>query len=83
MTSVATMTSDDEVIKNIVTRIGEIDAGFADDAHLRDELGIDSYREVEIIFEIERVFGIQIPMERYAEVQTFDNLRRLVAALRN
>jgi acyl carrier protein len=83
MTSETTATIDDKVIRDIVTRIGEIDSGFGDDAHLREELGIDSYREVEIIFEIERVFGIHIPMERYSEVKTFDNLRRLVAALRN
>jgi acyl carrier protein len=73
----------DEVIRDIVTRIAEIDRGFADDVNLRDGLGIDSYREVEILFEIEHVLGIQIPMERYSEVQTFDNLRTLVAALKN
>jgi acyl carrier protein len=83
MTAGMNATINDDIIRDIVCRIAEIDNGFPENVHLRDELGIDSYREVEILFEIERVFSIQIPMEKYAEVQTFDNLRTLIAALKN
>jgi acyl carrier protein len=71
----------EEKLRGIVSRIGEIELNFSADAHLNDDLGIDSFRAVEIVFEIERTFGIKVPDARYGEVQTFADMVKLVASL--
>ena len=68
----------EETLRTIVTKIAECKAGFADTAHLRDELGVDSVRALEIIFEVEKEFKITIPEERYDEISTFTSLVKLV-----
>jgi acyl carrier protein len=71
----------EEQLREIVARIGEISKDFEPNAHLRDDLNIDSFRAVEIVFEIERAFKITVPGARYAEVETFNDMVKLVAAL--
>ncbi len=68
-------------LREIVAKIAETDSGFAPDADFRDELGLDSYRGVELIFEVERVFGVRIPPERYAEMKTLRESMALVNSL--
>ena len=51
-------------------------------AHLRDEVGVDSVRAFEIVFEIEKVLGIAVPEDKYAEVRTFKDLLVVVEALK-
>jgi acyl carrier protein len=72
----------EDQLREIVARIGEIPKDFEPNAHLRDELNIDSFRAVEIVFEIERAFQITVPGSRYAEVETFNDMVKLVAALK-
>jgi acyl carrier protein len=72
----------EEKLREIVARIGEVSKDFNPGAHLRDELNIDSFRAVEIVFEIERAFQITVPGARYAEVNTFNDMVKLVAALK-
>ncbi len=71
----------EEKLREIVARIAETNKDFSPDAHLRDDLNVDSFRGVEIVFEIERVFGIIVPGNRYGEVQTFNDMLKLVASL--
>jgi acyl carrier protein len=69
-------------LRQIVAQIAEIAPDFQRDAHLRDELNVDSFRAVEIVFEVERAFEIKVPDSRYGEVQTFNDLLKLVTALK-
>ena len=71
----------EEKLREIVARIGEIPKDFSAGAHLRDELNIDSFRAVEIVFEIERAFKITVPGQRYGEVETFNDMLKLVTSL--
>jgi acyl carrier protein len=72
----------EQQLREIVSRIAEIPLDFAADAHLRDELNIDSFRAFEIVFEIERTFSIKVPDGRYGEVQTFNDMVKLVQSLK-
>jgi len=72
----------EEQLREIVARIGEISKDFEPNAHLRDDLNIDSFRAVEIVFEIERAFQIVVPGSRYGEVETFNDMLKLVVALK-
>ncbi len=71
----------EETLREIVSRIGEIDPDFGADARLTDDLNIDSFRAVEIVFEIERSFSIKVPDTRYSEVQTFADMVKLIGEL--
>jgi acyl carrier protein len=59
----------EEKLREIVARIGEISKDFEPNAHLRDDLNVDSFRAVEIVFEIEGAFQITVPGARYADVE--------------
>jgi acyl carrier protein len=72
----------EQQLREIVSRIAEIPGDFAADAHLRDELNVDSFRAFEIVFEIERSFNIKVPDGRYGEVQTFNDMVKLVQSLK-
>lgn len=69
-------------LREIVARIAEVTPDFPIDAHMRDEINVDSFRAVEIVFEVERAFGVKVPDGRYGEVQTFNDLLKLVTALK-
>jgi len=71
----------EQQLREIVARIAETKPDFNGDAHLRDDLNVDSFRGVEIVFEIERVFGVEVPGNRYGEVQTFNDMLKLVSSL--
>jgi acyl carrier protein len=71
----------EQTLREIVARIAELPADFAPDAHLRDDLNVDSFRAAEIVFEIERVFKTKIPDERFAQSQTFNDIVSLVASI--
>jgi acyl carrier protein len=70
-------------MREIIAKIAETDAVFGPDADFRDELGVDSYRGVELIFEIERVFTVRIPPERYEELKTLREAIALVTSLKS
>ena len=71
----------EQTLREIVARIAELPDDFAADAHLRDDLNVDSFRAAEIVFEIERVLKTKIPDERFAQVQTFNDIVELVGSV--
>jgi acyl carrier protein len=73
----------EEALRKIVAKIAETTPDFGLNANLRDQLNVDSVRALEIVFEIERVFGVPVPEERYGEVQTFSDLLALVQSLKS
>jgi len=68
-------------LREIIARIAEVPADFSGDALLRDELDVDSFRAAEIAFEIERVFKIKMPDERYVEARTANDILKLLSSL--
>jgi acyl carrier protein len=73
----------EESLRKIVAKIAETTPDFALGAQLRDELGVDSVRALEIVFEIEKVFAVAVPEDRYGEVRTFSDLLALVKSLKS
>ena len=44
------------------------------DARLVEDLGIDSLDRIELVFELESAFGIEIPDQAVAQVQTVEDI---------
>jgi acyl carrier protein len=72
----------EQTLRSIVAKIAETQPDFSKGAHLRDELKVDSVRVMELMFEIEQTFSVKFPEERYAEVNTFDDLVKVVESLK-
>jgi acyl carrier protein len=72
----------EDKLREIVARIAEASPDFEIDAHLRDDLKVDSFHAVEIIFEIERAFEVKVPDSRFGQVQTFKDLLQLVHSIK-
>ena len=72
----------EQTLREIVANIAETSNDFAPDASLLDDVGVDSVRALEVIFEIERTFSIKVPEGRYGEVRTFADLLALVTSLK-
>ena len=51
-----------------------------DDSRLRDELGIDSLRAAEMLFEIEERLGVEIEDEEAARMHTVGDVVRMILA---
>ena len=72
----------DQTLRTIVAKIAETAADFPPNAHLRDDLNVDSVRALELIFEVEKEFSIRVPEQRYGEVRTFADLVKVVASIK-
>lgn len=75
-------TQTEENLRKIVGKIAETTTDFPLSAQLRDDLNVDSVRALEIVFEIEKVFAVPVPEDRYGEVRTFQDLLTLVTSLK-
>jgi acyl carrier protein len=71
----------EKTLRNIVAKIAEVPADFDAKASFREKLGVDSVRALEIVFEIEKTFGVVVPEDGYAKVKCFDNLLTLVQSI--
>jgi acyl carrier protein len=72
----------EQTLREIVAKVAETTPDFDANASFREKLNVDSVRALEIVFEIERVFSIQVPEDRYAEVKNFNNLLSLIASIK-
>ena len=77
------MSGMERTLRKIVSKIAETPPDFPVDVNLHDELAVDSVRSLEILFEVEKAFGVVVPEARYAEARTFMGLLNLVASLRS
>jgi acyl carrier protein len=68
-------------LREIVSRIGEVEASFSADADLTEDLAIDSFRAAEIVFEIERTLKIKLDDASFGEVKTFSDMVQLVRSV--
>jgi acyl carrier protein len=66
-----TRTEIDEIVKNFLIEDIEVEEdAIKSDAHLKDDLGIDSLDFVDIVVIVERNFGFKIVPEEMKGVQT-------------
>jgi acyl carrier protein len=72
----------EQKLRSIVARIAETSPDFDGNANLRDALGVDSVRSLEIVFEIEKELDLAVPEDRYAEVKTLNDIVKLVSSLK-
>jgi acyl carrier protein len=72
----------ERTLREIIAKIVETTPDFAGDADFRDDLDLDSHRAVEMVFEIERVFDVQIPDDRFGEMRTLNGTMHLVQGLK-
>ncbi len=70
----------EQVLRDIIARIAEVRSDFPLDAHLRDDLNVDSFRAAEIVFEIERVLKTKVSDEHFVAAQTFNDVLLLLSA---
>jgi acyl carrier protein len=73
----------EEELRQIIAKIAETVPDFSADADLREDLDVDSHRAVELVFEIERVFEIKIPVARFDELRSLNKAVKLVASLKS
>ena len=72
----------EQTLRKIVAKIAETSQDFAPGANLREDLDVDSVRLIELIFEIERAFQVQVPEGRYVNVRTFEDLLAFVKSIK-
>jgi acyl carrier protein len=60
-------------VKNLIAEIIEMEVDSIDnDASFVNDLGLDSLRALEVLAELEKKFGIEIPEEKLAELTTIN-----------
>lgn len=57
-------------VREVIARIGNVPAEFPANADLYTEVGLDSFRMVEIFLEIERRFGVAISEDDYLRLRS-------------
>ncbi|HSF42435.1 MAG TPA: acyl carrier protein [Thermoanaerobaculia bacterium] len=68
-------------IKQIISNIAGLDPGkIGDEATFRDELNLDSLSLLEIGVEVDLAFKLQLPDERYKEIDSLPSMVGLVEA---
>jgi acyl carrier protein len=73
----------ESALRQIIARVAETtNTEFSLDADLRNELDVDSHRAVELVFEIERHFGLSIPVDRLDELRTLRTSVALITSLK-
>ncbi|MGD0674832.1 MAG: phosphopantetheine-binding protein [Polyangiaceae bacterium] len=72
----------EQLLRTIIAKIVETTPDFEGEADLRDDLDLDSHRAVELVFEIERAFDVQVPNDCFGEMRTLNKTLRLVERLK-
>jgi acyl carrier protein len=72
----------EETLRQIIAKIAETTPDFGADADLREDLDLDSHRGVELLFEVERVFDVKVPADRFDELRTLNKALALIASLK-
>jgi acyl carrier protein len=68
-------------VKAVIADTGGIDpAKISDEALFIEDLGIDSLSAVEIIFDIEKAFGVTFPEDEARSIRCLKDVRELVVA---
>ncbi|MCK5796750.1 MAG: acyl carrier protein [Deltaproteobacteria bacterium] len=76
------MSDTEQKMRAIVAELGKIAPDFDSKAHFFRDLGLESTKALELLFEIEDAFGIAMPDEDYNEVEDLNQLVALIDKLR-
>ena len=79
------MTREDilEAIKDIIRTIAPDEelSGLKTDVRLRDQIALDSMDFLDIVMELRKRYGVQIPEQDYKELATLDGCARYLAPM--
>lgn len=64
----------DQVFHTLGTHLNRDPERLHPEDHLRDDLGLDSLQTIELIYEVESAFDIQIPDEDFGQIQTIGDV---------
>ncbi len=77
------MTRDEIIlaIKDIISQIAPDEdlSGLANDVRLRDQIELDSMDFLDIVMELRKLYGVQVPEEDYKELATLDGCANYLA----
>ncbi|MBB5803789.1 acyl carrier protein [Saccharothrix ecbatanensis] len=77
------LAEDAEDLRELIADILELPvAEVTDDAHFIDELEVDSLSAMHIVINLEKRYGIKVTDEEFKAVDSFADVRELVAAKR-
>lgn len=68
----------EQALRSAISDVGKVPADFKPEADLYTDLGLDSFRMVEIFMEVERRFGVTISEDDYLNLRS---LKHFVALL--
>lgn len=72
----------EEKVRELVGRIGKIEAGFGREADLFRELGMKSAAALDLLLSMEEEFGVTISDDAFGEARTTAQLVSLVVSLK-
>ncbi len=72
----------EQTLREMVAKIAETTQDFAPGANLKEDLNLDSVRLIELFFEIEHGFQVQLPQGGLVGIRTFDDLLAFVKSLK-
>lgn len=80
MTTAESSPLDDAMLRRTIAGVLEVDvADVTDDVDFVDDLGVDSLLALEVLVELERVYGVRFDESELRQMTTFSTVRRLVA----
>jgi acyl carrier protein len=72
----------EQQLREMIAKIAETTPDFGPEADLREEVGIDSHRAVELLFEIESTFSVRIPPAKFDQLRTLKQTMALIESLK-
>lgn len=76
------MNETESKVREIVATLGDFSRDFDSKAHFFRDLGMESAKAVELLFELEDSFEVSMPDDEYNEVQNLDELVALIDKLK-
>lgn len=75
------MSETEKKLRDIVASLGDFSPDFDPKAHFFRDLGVESTKALELLFEIEDSFEISLPDDEYNDVQDLNDMIVLVDKL--
>ena len=73
----------EKIIKFFSEKLKISEGNISLNAHLKDELGIDSVETMEIVAALEQEFAIKVPEEELAKIETVQNIIQAITKATN
>ena len=73
----------EEGVRNLVQRIGRLDATFDTNADLYTDLGLKSVSTLDLLVSLEEEFDVQIDDEAFRHIRTAEQMVQLIESLKS